>query len=950
MPDIRIVSSIPNPGARANARGHLFEKLMAHVLRRYGYEIDSLPHVNYAGMEIDIEGHDLLNKTPLYAECKCYDTQIDSPSLQAFYGKYMAKWRKDSRSRGLFIAIPGLNSHAKGFYNENCDGATDITVSLLEKGRIINAILDADLAIGTEGLSLLVPADVGTAGDQVLLYSDHGILWVQYIISPGAAIPDKYALFTAKGDPVVDTQTIEHVLAAYPDLSGFKLTPLPDNGLRRQPADVKASHADEADQIVEVRGSSAWFEYQFPASPQFFVGRADVLADFRGFVASILAAQTSARGVLFTGNSGWGKSSTVLTTASLLREMGHFAIVIDCRSISSVKSVLRVVDVALQKLHSEQGELFEATGAPITGFDGAIQALQNASEELRRSQRLAFIFLDQFENLFFLPDALRRIRDMLLAMCDYQASVVFGFAWKTDLVGATNDFPFQLRDSIADSCKRFSVETFSEIEVSALLDKLRAELRTEIRKDLRFFLSEFSQGFPWLLKKLCAHVKGQREAGVPQAEIANRLLNVEELFKEDLGGITSDQEDALRRIAKAAPVEISELSEHYSPHVVQSLVDSRLVVRIGNKYDIYWDIFRDYLNSGRIPVQENYLLRIQVRALLKAVSILRQGNGRLQFKAFREQTRLSEHSAMNVVRDLRLLGLATVDSGIITFTIADEEGAVAADEQPLPPALRTHIKERLGHNRLVSGIISVLKSEETRHLNDIAQLLSQWCPYVTATADTWRMYARVFATWMDLTDLATFDVRKSTLSYYEASTELRQRDLRFSSMRPSSVRVPDIQYSPVDTVARMILEGLEGKRVPWHSLKKSTVRKAFATLEELRFVIRTGTGYRVGAMMPSLEATVATRKAAFAAAVSRLPAFSQFLELLDKYTHTGRSHLLLGREFRERLKIGWRDGTAQTNAKIMLDWARHTGLAPGVFAEGRRRKSSSMAGPPLRPA
>lgn len=938
MTDIRIISSASIGAARNNARGHLFEKLMASVLRTYGYEIDRIPSVNYAGMEIDIEGHDLLNGIPMYAECKCYDKPVDSPSVQAFYGKYMARWRKDNRSRGLLVAIPSLNSHAKGFYRDNCEGATDITLSLLEQEAVVKAVLDAGLAVRPDALAKMVPVTIGTPGDQALLYTDHGIIWVQYILPVGGAIPDRYALITASGQPVTDAQTTEYVQSTLPELSGFKLQALAsaDPGREAQPL-----RPDEADQIVEVRGSSAWFEYQFPASPEFFVGRAGILTEVQTFVAELLEGKTSARGLLFTGNSGWGKSSVVLAAAAHLRQLGHFAIVVDCRSLSSPRSVLRVVDIALQKLYAEQGDLFRTAVSRITGFDGAGDALLTASKDLGAAGRLAFIFLDQFENLFFLPEALRRIRDLLLSMCDMHASVVFGFAWKTDLVGVMSDFPFELRDSIASACKRVALDTFSDVETNALLDKLRVELRTQIRKDLRFFLSEFSQGFPWLLKKLCAHVKAQRDAGVAQSEIANRLLNVDQLFREDLAGLSSEQESTLRRISKSAPVEISELSEHYSPAVVQSLVDCRLVVRIGNKYDIYWDIFRDYLNSNLVPVQENYLLRLQVGTVLKAMASLIRAGGRMSLTSFQEHSKLSEHSAMNVARDLRLLGLVTSEAGHLSSTISARLSPAGSKDVALLAAVRAHVKGRLVHNRLVYRLIAELKAENSLSLVGIGLRLAQWCPYVTATSDTWRMYARILATWMDLADLATFNGRTSTLLYYEPSTELRVRDLTSSRSRLTGANVPLIQYSPVENVLRLISNGLHGKQpIDWRGLKTSTVSKSMAFLEDLGFLSRTDRGYRANPVLIALPDDAEKRRAALADAVSKIPAFVKFTTLLDEHSAKGRSQLLLGRELRERLGVEWKDGTAQVNVKIMLDWARHAGLAPGVFARHPRKRQS----------
>src|SRR3989338_1096988 len=95
MGKLKILSDADSSQKQNQQRGKLFEDLMSKVLRNYGYQIDSISNVNYAGNE------------------------IDCPKMQAFYGKYMSKWRKDSKATGIFIAIPGLNSHAKGFYNES---------------------------------------------------------------------------------------------------------------------------------------------------------------------------------------------------------------------------------------------------------------------------------------------------------------------------------------------------------------------------------------------------------------------------------------------------------------------------------------------------------------------------------------------------------------------------------------------------------------------------------------------------------------------------------------------------------------------------------------------------------------------------------------------------------------------------------------------------------------
>ena len=64
--------------------------------------------------------------------------------------------------------------------------------------------------------------------------------------------------------------------------------------------------------------------------------------------------------------------------------------------------------------------------------------------------------------------------------------------------------------------------------------------------------------------------------------------------------------------------------------------------------------------------------------------------------------------------------------------------------------------------------------------------------------------------------------------------------------------------------------------------------------------------------------------------------FSSFIEILKAHQVKGNTLLTLGLELRDELGRKWEENTAKTIAKIMLDWARHTKLAPGVFAETRR--------------
>jgi len=390
MARLKILAEGNSQQARANARGKLFEEIMANALRHYGYKIDRLANINYSGMEIDIEGKAIVTDIPLYAECKCYEKEVDAPQLQAFFGKYMTRWLKDKRCQGLFIALPGVNSHAKGFYRENCESNPDITVRLYEEDQIIDAIFDAPGTVKPNTASKDIPIDLGTPGDWIILFTDKGLFYVQYIIAPGAGIPTKLILFDRDGKPITDTNTIEYIAQLYPELADFERINY------RKISSLKSSQELlELEEIVEVRGSSECFEYQFPSSPQYFVGRRLILNDIDNYVEKILNKSSSSRGILFEANSGWGKSSLILAATARLRDTGHFAVAIDSRSASSSQFVLRVVDYVFDKLGNFNGmipdELFPRT---ITGFDGAVSALRKIGQILEEQQKILFIFLD----------------------------------------------------------------------------------------------------------------------------------------------------------------------------------------------------------------------------------------------------------------------------------------------------------------------------------------------------------------------------------------------------------------------------------------------------------------------------------------------------------------------------------------------------------------------------
>ena len=423
MGRLKILADGNSPQAQSQRRGKLFEKLMSEVLRHYGYKIDDIPSVNYAGMEIDIEGRTLLANTPLYAECKCFDTDVTSPDLQKFFGKYTTRWFKDKRCQGLFVAIPGVNSHAKGFYRENCESNAEITIQLIEEQQVLDTMYESQLVARPEVFQNAIDPDLGSPGDSLILYTDKGCFGVQYIIPQGTGVANSIVLFDALGHPITENETIDYLIQMWPELGEFHLLQVKDS-----PIIGEFSGPSNTEQIVEVRGSSSCFEYQFPASPEYFVGREVVLKELDSFVSEVTDKTTSSRGIVFEANSGWGKSSVVLASVDRLRKDGHAAVAIDSRTASTSQFILQAVDYTLKNVDSVS-DLAQSSLSynVITGFNGMVDALVDVGRNLENRGKVLFVFLDQFENMFSLNDALARIRDLFVKVVDAQTNVVFGF-------------------------------------------------------------------------------------------------------------------------------------------------------------------------------------------------------------------------------------------------------------------------------------------------------------------------------------------------------------------------------------------------------------------------------------------------------------------------------------------------------------------------------------------
>lgn len=152
---------------------------------------------------------------------------------------------------------------------------------------------------------------------------------------------------------------------------------------------------------------------------------------------------------------------------------------------------------------------------------------------------------------------------------------------------------------------------------------------------------------------------GELQSGITQEQLVNEGLNVQSLFEGDLASLNPSEVEALRFVARYAPIMAADVTERYTPALVQSLLDQRLVVQVGERLDTYWDIFRDYLNTGTVPIEDSYILRATPASVARLLAVvLSIGRGDAAVSEMTKNLCTSENVVWNAARELRLLGLA----------------------------------------------------------------------------------------------------------------------------------------------------------------------------------------------------------------------------------------------------------------------------------------------------
>jgi hypothetical protein len=324
------------------------------------------------------------------------------------------------------------------------------------------------------------------------------------------------------------------------------------------------------------------------------------------------------------------------------------------------------------------------------------------------------------------------------------ASFVLGFAWKSDSTVQQDHPAYYMWHRLSDHRLEINLRPFGRLDVLQALTIFEQELGDNLLPELRRQLIENSRGYPWLLKKLCIHVYEQINSGIAQGELIDRALDVQSLFERDLQKLSHSERICLNLIAHSAPANWYEILESSGTEVLRALVDKRLVVRSGDRVNVYWDIFREYVLTNTAPsIPLSYLPASTIQALLRTSRYLNH-NTEVSKEELASRLAFTEKSAGNVIRDLVMFGVAKRTGRGVVLEDAIDEGQ--------PPQVLARLRHVLRRHALTLRLDcvpvgSVLTSE------DLAAHLKEAQPTAQHRQKTWHVYADRLGQWLSVAGL-----------------------------------------------------------------------------------------------------------------------------------------------------------------------------------------------------
>ncbi|MFM9271094.1 restriction endonuclease [Halomonas elongata] len=666
-------------GSSNKAKGDLLERLAKKLLVAQNYEV--IEEIRIVGAELDLLCKHRVSGKEIYVECKAQKDPISAPVLRQLWGTIDC----EEYSEGWIISTSEFSKDAKGFVEnwKSKPKEKSERLSFYHPEVIVGALKSSSIICEPPKFAAEeLVGDPEGLGDWTLLLSEYGMYWCVYTLKGGA--PYGVLIYNAaSGKQIYDEDTIQNLSTLDTTISDYDLR----IGLSQDKASVSVLPS-KLPSVVQVQIGESWDDYR-PARPKDFVGRDSMQKDILSFL-DLAKDNAGTRIFAITGNSGLGKSSLIAKLRDRSRNRHYrkrfFVYAVDIRGARQPSYIPASLIEALREAKKVGfGDDIELSltdpSSPLNS--SSIQAYLDSVE--RKKQIVCLVF-DQFEELYSKPELFgifNAAKDLMLDVASSQSNLVLGFAWKTDSTTQQDHPAYHLWHELADHRREFRLDVFDRGETSKSITKFEKEIKQKISAEIRHQISEVSQGFPWLLKKLCINLY----EGIAKGEKADSVLldlDVERLFQADVNILSPQELVCLKLIAQKAPADWSEIIETSGTTVLNNLVHKRLVIKSGDRLNVYWDIFKDYLLTGRVPVVPyNYIPTSDPSSIVNIAKKLKVDEF-IDSISIGNAVGLNEKTIWNIGADLVMLGLSERDG--TSFKISKKLGS--NDEESILNFLR----------------------------------------------------------------------------------------------------------------------------------------------------------------------------------------------------------------------------------------------------------------------
>jgi len=724
-------------------KGDLLEELASEFLHTQNCEVTEKVRVTAA--ELDLLCKHKVNQRNIYVECKAHREPLSSNVLTNLLGKITFK----DYQEGWLISSGPLGKDAKGFQVEweSKPSQESQKLSIYTPDRVIESLINSSVIkpIPVEAASSTLDSEE-LVGEWTLLVTPYGRYWA--VTSLQGGLPYGVIVFSAKSSELITEQSLLSNLSRT-DTSLHELNFQYIRDIHEEK--LQGQELIETSQVVEVKHGEYWSDYR-PARPEDFVGRKETQDLIIKFFESVREKSTNTRVFAIKGDSGLGKSSLVAKLRDRFRNQKYrnkyFIYAVDVRAASDTNYILLSLLTCLKASSNAGFGSKENIEMRITNTAHPLESdsIQQYLKSLESKDQVVCLVLDQFEELYAKSDLFpifEAAENLMISTSSSQSNFALGFAWRTD-TSVQQDHPaYYLWHRLADHRVELSLSRFNHAEASRAITIFENELGEKLRPDLRKHILESSQGYPWLLKKLCIHLYDQVTSGISQAELLDKALDVKTLFDRDLQVLTHAERSCLNMIAENAPIDWYEILENFGQEVLHGLQDKRLIIRSGDKLNLYWDIFREYVLSGAIPsIPLSYLpTSPSINSMLRVASYLDKAESKSPSQ-LAHLTGLSEKTVANVVRDLIMFGAATGARSSVLLAPSVESSN--------PVDVLSRLRNVLQRHAFTTRIMDFENGSELS-VSDMALILKFINPAAQSRERTWRTYAQRMGDWLSAT-------------------------------------------------------------------------------------------------------------------------------------------------------------------------------------------------------